>query len=448
MSNKISLAENMIRFGVKNLSYLDKAILAEQGDIEIGSKKGTINIGKQQASGGVDTEADSSKYDIPFPDKDGAWWVQQLANSSSIPYKGSAGTVNIVPSIPLMEKLMDSVSLQNWQKLKKDPKHVKQGVAAIVYFTKTNAQMKWTNIFVGNEEFVERMKAEGGNVDWQQDIVVPLSFPQNPTAQFFEDNTAVITDAFKAEVEGFIQSIKQAAVNAKIQNPEYFVLQMSISTSSSRFRNSEQAANLTWAQLSEQRARAAQDYMTQAFEAAGIKLGTSPNGKQQTKYVINAKGENGDGSSGPNPPGDPALGPVYAFNTDGRGTWDCVNTKNQQVCTYKDRNKFGQPHKTKAEYDVHKYLICTVDLVLKNTFPSTTPPTETPPTQQEIKGNVYDIEFYRQQKGVKIPYWYPTIRISFNLPNLNLDNAWNKFVNRITPGAQSGKRTTDCFFKD
>ena len=448
MSKKISLAENMIRFGVKNLSYLDKDILAEQDGIEIGSKKGTINVGKQQASGGVDAEADSSNYDIPFPDKDGAWWVQQLANSSSIPYKGTTGTVNIVPSIPLMEKLMDSVSLQNWEKLKRDPKHVKQGVAAIVYFTKTNAQMKWTNIFVGNEEFVERMKSEGGAIDWQQDIVVPLSFPQNPTAQLFEDNTANITDAFKAEVDGFIQAIKKAAVDSKIMNPEYFVLQMSVTTSSSRFRNTGPAANLTWLQLSQQRAQAAQNYMAQAFAAAGIKIGKSPNGKEETKYVINAKGENGDGSSGPNPPGDPATGQVYAFNTDGRGNWDCVNTKNQQVCTWKDRNKFGQPHKTKAEYDVHKYLLCTVDLVLKNTFQATTPPGETPPTQQEIPGNLYDIQFYRKQKGVKIPYWYPTIKFNFGLPELNLDDAWNKFVNRVTPGAKTAKRTTNCFFKD
>ena len=222
---------------------------------------------------------------------------------------------------------------------------------------------------------------------------------------------------------------------------------MSVTTSSSRVRNTGDAQDKTWLQLSEERAAAARNYIVQAFAQAGIKVGQSPNGKQETQYVINAKGQNGDGSSGPNPPG-----PQFTFNTDGRGTWDCISTQNgkptQNVCTYKDRNKFGQPLASKAQYEQFKYLLCTCDLVMKNVFNTQTPPGETPPTSQPIKGNLYTIEFYRKQKGIEIPYWYPTIRANFNLPELNLENAWNKFVNRVTPGARTEKRTTNCFFKD
>ena len=218
MSLEKKLSENMIRFGVKNLGWRDKIILSEQPDgIELGSKTGKVTVGKKAASGAVDTETDSSNYDIPFPDKDGAWWVAHLAKNVNIPHNG----VNITPSIAIMEKLMDPVSLQNWNKLKQDPAHVKQGVAAIVYFTKTNAQMKWTNIFVGNEEFVERMKAEGGATNWQEDIVVPVSLPMTSLDDIFEDNSAQLKPGFEAAVASFIQNIKDAAVKSKVQNPEF-----------------------------------------------------------------------------------------------------------------------------------------------------------------------------------------------------------------------------------
>jgi hypothetical protein len=443
MSLEKKLAENMIRFGVKNLSWRDKVILSEQDGIEVGSKSGTVTVGKKAASGGVDTEADSSNYDIPFAEKDGAWWVAHLAKNESIPYEG----YNITPSIPLMEKLMDPVSLQNWNKLKQDPKHVKQGVAAIAYFAKTNAQMKWTNIFVGNEEFVQRMKTEGGATDWQQDIVVPLSLPMTSLDDIFEDNSAQLKPGFEDAVATFIQNIKDAAVKSKVQNPEFYLLQMSVTTSSSRFRNTGAAENTTWAQLSQERATAAQNYIVRAFSQAGIVVGKSPNGKYETKYVINPKGENGDGTSGPNPPSP------YVFNTDGRGTWDCSTTRNGQlqapnVCTPKDRNKFGQPLPDKAQYEQFKYLACTCDLVMKNVFTPAPGDKTTPPTTQEIPGNVYTIEFYRKKKGVDVPYWYPTISANFRLPELNLDDTWNRFINKVTPGAKAPARSIDCFFKD
>ena len=222
---------------------------------------------------------------------------------------------------------------------------------------------------------------------------------------------------------------------------------MSVTTSSSRFRNTGAAENTTWAQLSQERATAAQNYIVRAFSQAGIVVGKSPNGKYETKYVINPKGENGDGTSGPNPPSP------YVFNTDGRGTWDCSTTRNGQlqapnVCTPKDRNKFGQPLPDKAQYEQFKYLACTCDLVMKNVFTPAPGDKTTPPTTQEIPGNVYTIEFYRKKKGVDVPYWYPTISANFRLPELNLDDTWNRFINKVTPGAKAPARSIDCFFKD
>lgn len=441
MSLEKRLSENMIRFGVKNLSWMDKFILAEQDGIKVGSKSGQITVGKKAASGGVDTEADSSNYDIPFATKDGAWWVAHLAKNGNIPYEG----YNITPSIAIMEKLMDPVSLQNWKKLLQDPQHVKQGVAAIAYFSQTNTRMKWTNIFVGNEEFVQRMKSEGGATDWQADISLPLSFPQNPNAQYFEDNTAILTEEFKKEVEWFIRNIKEAAVASKVQNPEFYLIKMGIATSSSRFRNTGPAENLTWLQLSEQRAKAAQDYIIQTFTQAGIIVGQSPNGEHNTTYEINPKGANGDGSSGPNPPDG------FQFNTDGRGTWTCgVSTNdssNPQVCTWKNRDEFGAPKARKDDYDQFKYLIVSCELVLKNVFVTPGTPKETPDTSKEITGNVYSVEFYRKQKGVKFPYWYPTVTLNFGKPNLHLGNGWDKMMNRLLPGQKKGKDwgSTKCW---
>jgi hypothetical protein len=235
-----------------------------------------------------------------------------------------------------------------------------------------------------------------------------------------------------------------AAAASKIQNPEFYLLKMSVTTSSSRFRNTgDVVGKLTWLELSQLRAEVARNYTIQAFQQAGIIVGASPNGKYNTEYIINPKGQNGDGSSGPNPPSG------FAFNTDGRGTWQCGQSMNDsdkpQVCTYKNRGDFGQTIADKRAYDQFKYLILTCDLVMKNTFQKPDDQTTPPTPGKEIKGNVYSIEFYRKQKGVKIPYWYPTIDVNFG--KLNLDNGWNKFVNRVTPGAHVEQRTIKCFFK-
>jgi hypothetical protein len=429
------LAENMIRFGAKNLSWIDEFILSEQNGIDIGSKSGTAFVGKKSASDTApDREFDEKNYDIPYGNYTGEQWVSMLATNKQI------YGFDIVNQVKLMESLMDPGSLQNWKQLKTDPKNVKYGVAAIAYFEKTQPKMKWTNVFVGSEEFITKMKTEGGSMDWQKDISFPLAFPSNPNRQYFDDNTAIIRDEFKSEVDFFIQSIQRAAADAKITDPEFYLLKLSVTTSSSRFRNTGVAADKTWLQLSQERANAASAYVVERMKAAGIFVGKSPNGKYETQYIINPKGSHGDGTTGPNPPAP------TPFNTDGRQTWSCADT-NQQICTIKNRNDFGTPKPDKSAYDEFKYVIVTVDLVMKNKLvPSTAGEAQQPDASQEIKSNLYTIEFYRKQKGIKIPYWYPTIDVNFK--KLNLDNKWNQFVNKVTPGAVAPQRSIDCFFKD
>jgi len=407
--------------------------------IDVGSNSGTITVGQDEAYYVHEVLADDTEYEMPFNNQSGERVLSILAEvrqkNGTINYEGR----NLVPTLTAIQKLMDSGSVANWNKLMADHKHVKYGISAAAYYMKTADSMKWTNVFVGSEEYVEQMKKANGTEEWREDVSFPISFPiANPAGQHFIDNTAILTDLFKGEITSLIEEIKGAGAksNPPIANPQFFLSKLTVSTSSSRFRNTNEAANKTWLQLSEERANVAQKYVIDQFTAAGIIIGKSPNGELNTQYIINANGENGDGTSGPNPPKG------FAFNSDGLGTWDCTKS---DKCTEKNRNDKGAPLTNKAEYDKFKYLICTAELIMKN--PIAHPeggPTPGEPDTNPTAVTEYTIAFYRPKKGVKIPYWYPTIDVHFK--KLNLDNYWNKFVNRITPGSKPGPRTTKCFF--
>lgn len=132
-----------------------------------------------------------------------------------------------------------------------------------------------------------------------------------------------------------------------------------IATSASRYKNTQQAANMNFKELSEARAKSAYDYIVSELSELIPNIGS-------VKVVLNSDGINGDGSSGPNPPSPNSFstggGEPNSYKKDG------------------DRKFNGMdPHTSPNEYEKYKFCkikIALVGIIEDDTIPSTptTPP--------------------------------------------------------------------------
>ena len=130
--------------------------------------------------------------------------------------------------------------------------------------------------------------------------------------------------------------------------------------SCSRFRNTNSrcdASNLTFAQLGQNRLETAKQYIVQELGKIGIII------DDKTDFNFNAKGTNGDGSSGPNPPVGNKI-PV-----DGTMNNLAPESKRNVV-----NGKTIAPHRDKSEYDKYKYVRGTIGLVFNDSYEDITPP--------------------------------------------------------------------------
>jgi hypothetical protein len=121
-------------------------------------------------------------------------------------------------------------------------------------------------------------------------------------------------------------------------------------TSASRARNGGQAANWSFAKLSQERAKSVEAYVDAAFQKIGITL---------PQPTIDASGYNKDGSSGPNPPSP--------------FTMVLANSDNKRDENEKNRNEFGTPLACKPDangrfncpnYDKYKYCMMSLPIVI------------------------------------------------------------------------------------
>lgn len=167
----------------------------------------------------------------------------------------------------------------------------------------------------------------------------------------FVDNKSDITPSIQSKIDELVNNIK-STLDLMNTNPDQKITlkvnSFSIGASASRFRNTEEAADLTWAELSSLRSEKVKIEIYRKLEELGV---ITSNGTIEVKG-----GWNGDGTSGPNPGLNPE-GKQYAISKD--GTYDNY----YRTVTKEIRNQYGKPHNTKEEYDKYKWIMVSITLV-------------------------------------------------------------------------------------
>jgi len=134
------------------------------------------------------------------------------------------------------------------------------------------------------------------------------------TSNFFANNSWAISDNFKNYVnEEIIVPLKQIVAEAQAktgQSPQFYIENFDIKSSVSQFRNTitnsgepikpgtENADRMSFETLATKRAESALNYIKSTLISNGL---IPENGFETANINIDASGENGDGSSGPDP---------------------------------------------------------------------------------------------------------------------------------------------------
>lgn len=186
-----------------------------------------------------------------------------------------------------------------------------------------------------------------------------------PTSNYFQNNLSELTDAGKRDIEeSYIEPILSAIAEgqkmAKFQGG--CIHNLKIESSASRYRNTGRAENLTFLQLSQERNDSVYNYIIGRLNDIGITTNCGP----ETTIIRNPKGVNGDGTSGPNPPGGD--------------------------------NTYGAPHTKPSDYDKYKYTKVDLNVGLK--FETTPPPAPVP-----LESTKYRLDVSGKTRGRLNWYW-------------------------------------------
>ena len=323
-----------------------------------------------------------------------------------------------------MVSLMDSESQSNWEELKEDPKFIAYAVLSLEQFQNTYKKYKWKNVLVDKEVTIEKkieileIEEAAKEDDVKEDNAIELgeTFPlDGPSNNFFDDNKWEVTDDFKNKLkEEVIDPIKSLGLEMREMEgqPKFFLLSLNIDTSCSRFRNTGDAKDMSFMQLSEARNNAAKEYIVEQLKLVGCLVDSD------SIITQDAMGENGDGSSGPNPP---------------KGNW--VPTDGKQNTSLKPgseeaeegRDEHGDPESDKSKYRQYKY--CTAEIsVAANT-------NLLDEDEDEDGGNgdpdVNTIEIDVPVKDYLVKFWSPSkgfnVKLAFKLPRLL---KWSKKIKK------------------
>lgn len=294
---------------------------------------------------------------------------------------------------------------------------------------------KKLKIAVGDESHVEEIEKQVQlDPEKPEDIEVTLTFPvkNNPNSEFFTNNSSELKPLFISEVGELITTIKNQM--SQMQDPQVYLSYLNVKTSCSRLRNQKLAKDKTWLQLSEDRTKAARNYILTKLDEIGVKRDAQDGVALLTTYTVDSKGLNGDGSSGPN-----ATEPFY-YNTDGLGTWYCGdNTEKGKACKGQ-RDAFGTP-KAETELESFKYLVSELGLVFKG---QKIDPKEAEPkfssTTENVPIEMYNVRFIIPGKNRRFRLWIPQLVIS--IPRMR-----GFFAKLFSGKAAKHKRKIDCFFE-
>ncbi len=439
------LAENMRRFGTKNLSeqsHIRLQQLSEQW-LKFRWGKKRYSWGKQIKQGG--------ETSIPFKNYD---------ENRDMPSRESYDAYIQDNEKRFLKKLHPS-SLPNWNELKQDEEHKGYAVAALMEFNKTYDTYKWKHAFCDTEDRIEQIierkpksSTETGSIDFNGISAPTLEFPvQGMGSNFFRDNlyepTAEFVDAVTNDIiNPLLEKAKEMDSHPKTQLatkefPKFHLDELRIVTSCSRFRNTGNAKNMTFLELAAARANAAKNYILKRLSELGEGMVIVDEASDiQVEYT----GENGDGSTGPNPPADNMV-PIPGKEC-GKETAVYNPTMNKNELN-KHRRNYGYPHTDKSAYDEYKY--CRASIGLSANLAWLTTPDKIPYGDDEpdfeiivldIPTKDYGIFFYSPSKWIGISFRLPVIK--FNIPKMQKPRWFRRFKNWLTP-TRKVKRKIDCF---
>lgn len=284
-----------------------------------------------------------------------------------------------------MVKLMGDTSKTKWVNLKGNEDFTDFAVYALERFNSTDKIYGWNSVIVKDSSSKEETEETIPDEE-KQDIALPLTFPftKKPSAPFFVDNNYETTDVFKQSVnEDIINPLKSLDIEESTNRSKFYLNSIKISTSASRFRNTESpdGKTYTFEELSKLRNDAAKNYIFNELKSIGCLI------DGDTKIDQIWQGGNGDGTTGPNPP--------IGFNYSENGK-EVINPKKEGS---PKRNKYGEPHADKKDYEKYKYL--KVEMVITILRPEKEPeekPTDEKETE-EIKSGEYVIVFTNSTPG-------------------------------------------------
>lgn len=230
-------------------------------------------------------------------------------------------------------------STENWRKLNDACKNGDKAACCVI--GKLSSQIINTKSVIKGEKdkwgacvitSANKLQSETKDTETEEIILTPPM----PFNQIFDNNSAQIKPEMKDSLSDFLNR------TIKKYGNDLTVTDISITTSSSRFRNTGDYENKSFKQLSQDRTNSAYNFVTQMLTEKGFKF-------SQFSPTLNFDGENGDGSSGPNPP--------EGYNYVDVGDVP-MNSKPTQP-----RNEAGLPLSKPEDYEKYKY--CKIDIKVK-----------------------------------------------------------------------------------
>lgn len=219
---------------------------------------------------------------------------------------------------------LNSVIQQHYKSKKKDNGPALASPGIMVYLTKEDvsvegptAYKEFKTYIIGEEKESEVFKPNRSGANGEEDFI----------AGSFKEMIDGLGSIFQRYVTGEINSIKK----------------INISTSADRYRNTGEAETLSWGQLSYARAVAMSKMIESMAEAAGLDNDIVAQLPKLT--FIYAKGENGDGTSGPNAPEGKGFG--YYVKGGKNVNWIAGTNRDEVVIIPIDED--GTPTKDSAE---------------------------------------------------------------------------------------------------
>ena len=399
------LAENMLRFGTKNLSESIKLKLAEQtveqpADIDANLK----SVANPQAIPVTGVAAS-----IGF----NAAAVKTCDNKASINIKNNIATqddqnklISQLEQNTLYQQLLtafkqdnDSNTITIWfSKLTQDSRLVflqqftDWWSAASKKVRKGKRSIK-ADINTAGSPRREKISIEGEAPTAVPDpVVMGLEMSGD---NVYADNESIVTPALQAKINELVSQAKVAVEAAALANASVTCNKIEVASSCSRLRNTEDAANMTWADLSKARASNVTEAIKTGLKSVGVIVSDS--------IVVELRGGyNGDGSSGPNPPKEDSKGKSYSLTSDGKTiiTDETQRNKKFPVMPPDENNPtkiITQPSSNIADYAPFKF--CIANVTLQTTWKLVPDLTEAPFIYKRFKSYQMEISEVRPVPG-------------------------------------------------